>query len=159
LILGRAALNQYVIGLAKALHARGFDLRAGPTAEFDDSGDLVFGVRGVTEGPTGILDAEISLDELWRPLPELRWARDEYAYDLVDHGRNRRRAFHVHDRALARARLRTDVHEHCEEVLGDVACRHYLGRDLPDGYVAVDLLIAAWLEPGRLDCDGLICLD
>jgi hypothetical protein len=159
LILARASLNQYVIGLAKALHTRGFDLRAGLTAEFDDSGDIVFGVRGVIESPNGIVDAEISLDELWRPLPELRWERDEYAYDLIDHGRHRRRGFHVHDRALARARLRSDVHEHCEEVLGEAACAHYLGRELPDGYVAVDLLMAAWLEPGRLGCDGLICLD
>jgi hypothetical protein len=159
LILTRVALNQYVIGLAKAVHTRGFDLPVGPWAEFDDSGDIVFGVRGVIENPTGRVDAEISLDELWRPLPDLRWERDEYTYDLIDHARKRRRAFHVHDRALARARLRTHVHEHCEEVLGDAACAHYLGRELPDGYVAVDLLMAAWLEPGRLGCDGLICLD
>jgi hypothetical protein len=158
LILTRASLNQYVIGLAKALHTRGFDLPAGPTAEFDDSGDIVFGIHGIIESPTGIVDAEISLDELWRPLPDLRWERDEYTYDLVDHGRNRRRSFHVHDRALARARLRSAVHEHCEEVLGDVACRHYLGRELPDGYLALDLLITAWLEPGRLGCNALICL-
>lgn len=159
MILGRAALNQYVIGLAKALYTRGFDLPTRPTAEFDDSGDIVFGVRGVIESPTETLDAEITLDELWRPLPELRWERDEYTYDLIDHGRARRRAFHLHDRALARARLRSAVHEHCEEVLGDIARAHYLGRELPDGYLALDLLIAAWLEPARLGCDGLICLD
>ena len=159
MILTRASLNQYVIGLAKALHTRGFDLPAGPTAEFDDSGDIVLGVRGVIDGPTGIVDAEITLDELWRPLPELRWERDEYTYDLIDHGRNRRRGFHVHDRALARARLRSHVHEHCEETIGKVVCAHYLGRELPDGYVALDLLMAAWLEPGRLGCDELICLD
>jgi hypothetical protein len=159
LILNRASLNQYVIGLAKALYTRGFDLRAGRRAEFDESGDIVFGVRGVIESPTGIVDAEINLDELWRPLPDLRWERDEYAYDLIDHGRARRRAFHVHDRALARARLRSHVHEHCEEVLGETACAHYLGRELPDGYVALDLLMAAWLEPGRLGCDELIRLD
>src|SRR6266498_1834526 len=71
----------------------------------------------------------------------------------------RRRAFHLHDRALARARLRSDVHEHCEEVLGETTCRHYLGRELPDGYVALDLLLAAWLEPGVLGCRELTCLD
>lgn len=119
----------------------------------------MFGVRGVVEDPPGNVDAEISLDELWRPLPELRWERAEYTYDLIDHGRDRRRGFHVHDRALARARLRSHVHEHCEEVLGDVACAHSLGREIPDGYVALDLLLAASLEPGRLGCDALICLD
>jgi hypothetical protein len=65
----------------------------------------------------------------------------------------------VHDRALARARLRTHVHEHCEEVLGDPSCAHYLGRELPDGYAAIDLLMAAWLEPGPLGCGSLTCLD
>ena len=122
MILTRISLNQYVIGLAKALYTRGFDIPTGPSAEFDDSGDIAFSVRGVA-AESGILDAEISLDELWRPLPEARWERDEYTYDLIDLGRNRRRAFHVHDRALARARLRTEVHEHCEEVLGDAPCR------------------------------------
>jgi hypothetical protein len=159
LILTRASLNQYVIGLAKALYTRGFDFPAGPTAEFDESGDIVFGLRGVIERAPGTVDAEISLDELWRPLTDPLWERDEYTYDLIDHGRNRRRAFHVHDRALARARLRSHVHEHCEEVLGDATCAHYLGRELPDGYVAIDLLMAAWLEPGRLGCDALTCLD
>ena len=159
MILTRASLDQYVIGLAKALYTRGFDLPGGPTAEFDDSGDIVINVRGTVESPSGTVDVEISLDELWRPLPERRWERDEYTYDLIDVGRNRRRAFHVHDRALSRARLRSHVHEHCEEVLGEARCSHYLGRELPDGYLAVDLLMAAWLEPGPLGCTGLICLD
>ena len=159
MILARASLNQYVIGLAKALQTRGFEIPTGPTAEFDDSGDIVFSVRGIAEDIPGTIGAEISLDELWRPLPELRWERDEYTYDLIDLGRNRRRAFHVHDRALARARLRTHVHEHCEEVLGEPLCSHYLGRELPDGYSAIDLLMAAWLEPGPLGCTGLTCLD
>jgi hypothetical protein len=159
LILARASLNQYVIGLAKALQTRGFDVPTGPTAEFDDSGDIVFSVRGVVEDRPGTIGAEISLAELWRPLPELRWELDEYTYDLIDLGRNRRRAFHVHDRALARARLRTHVHEHCEEVLGEPSCAHYLGRELPDGYTAIDLLMAAWLEPGPLACSALTCLD
>jgi hypothetical protein len=159
LILTTASLNQYVIGLAKALYSRGFDLPAGPTAEFDDSGHIVFGVTGVVFDAAGGRDAEISLDEVWRPVPGRRWERDEYAYDLVDHGRRRRRAFHVHDRALAEARLRSIVHEHCEEVLGAPACGHYLGREVPDGYVGLDLLVAAWLEPGPFGCAGLICLD
>ena len=158
MILPRASLNQYVIGLAKALHTRGFDLPVGPSAEFDESGDIAFAIRGVVEGPSGSADAEITLDELWQPLPEHRWERSEYTYDLIDHGRGRRRAFHVHDRALAEARLRSRVHEHCEETLGDIACAHYLGRELPDGYVALDLLMAAWLEPDRLGCSELICL-
>lgn len=132
---------------------------AGPSAEFDDSGHIAFRVGGIVLGPDGAVDAEISLDELWRPLPERRWERDEYTYDLIDRGRNRRRAFHLHDRSLAQARLRSHVHEHCEEVAGEPACGHYLGREIPDGYVALDLLVAAWLEPRALGCPDLICLD
>ena len=159
MILSRASLNQYVIGLAKSLYTRGFDLTSGPAAEFDDSGHIVFGIVAVIPGSDATNDAEISLDELWRPLSEQRWERDEYAYDLIDHGRDRRRAFHLHDRSLAEAHLRSVVHEHCEEVLGAAPCHHYLGRELPDGHVALDLLMAAWLEPGTFGCSGLVCLD
>jgi len=34
-ILSTQSLNQYVIGLAKALDTRGFEIQAGPIAEFD----------------------------------------------------------------------------------------------------------------------------
>ena len=159
MILGTASLNQYVIGLAKALYTRGFNIPVGPVAEFDESGHVVFGITGVVTDEHGGLDVEISLDEIWRPLPESRWERDEYTYDLVDHARNRRRAFHLHDRALSEARLRSVVHEHCEEAIGAPPCNHYLGRELPDGYVALDLLTAAWLEPRALGCGDLVCLD
>jgi hypothetical protein len=155
LIFDRAALNRYVIGLAKTLYTRGFEV-TGPIAEFDDSGDIVVSIAGVAVDERGV---QISLDELWRPLPERRWERDEYTYDLVDEPRRRRRAFHLHDRALAAARLRSVVHEHCEEVMGRPACGHYLGREIPDGYVALDLLVAAWLDPGPLGCAELVCLD
>lgn len=159
MILATASLNQYVIGLAKALYTRGFDVSTGPLAEFDESGHIAFGIAGIVVDQHGATDAEISLDEIWRPLPERRWERDEYTYDLVDHGRNRRRAFHLHDRALSAARLRSVVHEHCEETTGAPSCGHYLGREIPDGYVALDLLVAAWLEARSLGCVDLVCLD
>lgn len=159
MILATASLNQYVIGLAKALYTRGFDVPAGPLAEFDDSGYVAIDVTGILVDANGQADAEISLGELWRPLRERRWERDEYTYDLVDHGRRRRRAFHLHDRALSEARLRSQVHEHCEEVTGAATCGHYLGRELPDGFVALDLLLGAWLEPRALGCADLVCLD
>lgn len=157
MILARGPLNQYVIGLATSLSTRGFEVE-GPVAEFDDSGYVVFSLAGrVSEGPSG--DVTIQVDESWRPMPERRWERDEYTYDLVDEPMARRRAFHLHDRALAEAALRTHAHEHCEKVLGEPKCGHYLGREIPDGYVAIDLLTAAWLEPASLGCAGLLCLD
>jgi hypothetical protein len=156
LILARGPLNQYVIGLAKALWTRGFEIEA-PMAEFDDSGYVVFSIAGRALEASG--DVMIKLEEAWRPVPERRWERDEYTYDLVDTPMARRRAFHLHDRALAQAELHAQAHEHCEEVLGKPACGHYLGRDIPDGYIGLDLLLAAWLEPGLLGCSSLVCLD
>jgi hypothetical protein len=157
LILARGPLNQYVIGLAKALWARGFEVD-GPIAEFDDSGFIVFSVTGrFAEANQG--DVAIKLEEAWRPMPGRHWERDEYTYDLVDEPRARRRGFHLHDRALADAELQAHAHEHCEEILGEPRCRHYLGREIPDGYLAIDLLLAAWLEPGPLGCSSLVCLD
>lgn len=158
MILSTQALNQYVVGLAKALDTRGFEIEGGPVAEFDPTGHVAYSVVGVLDEPDGGR-TEIILDEIWRPLPERRWERREYTYDLVDRPRQRRRAFHLHDRELAEAALRTVVHEHCEERIGQPACPHYLGRELPDGYQAIDLLLAAWLEPGDLGCASLICLD
>ena len=157
MILGRVPLNQYVIGIAKALWSRGFEID-GPIAEFDDSGYIVFSVAGRV-GDASAGEVTIKLDEAWRPMPDRHWERDEYTYDLVDEPMARRRAFHLHDRALAEAELRAHAHEHCEEVLGEPTCRHYLGREIPDGYVAIDLLTAAWLEPGPLGCSDLTCLD
>jgi len=158
-ILSTQSLNQYVIGLAKALGTRGFDIRGGPIAEFDESGLVVFSVTGAIADADGADPAEIILEEVWRPLAERRWERREYTYDLVDRPRGRRRAFHLHDRDLAESVWGTVVHEHCEEVLGQPTCGHYLGRELPDGYHAIELLTAAWVEPGDLDCSALICLD
>ena len=158
MILSTQSLNQYVIGLAKALDTRGFEIRAGPIAEFDESGLVAFSVTGAIGDGDGGDPAEIILEEVWRPLAERRWERREYTYDLVDRPRGRRRAFHLHDRDLAESVWGTVVHEHCEEVLGQPACGHYLGRELPDGYHGIELLTAAWVEPGDLDCSSLICL-
>ncbi|HYN69289.1 MAG TPA: hypothetical protein VEX41_03655 [Candidatus Eisenbacteria bacterium] len=159
MILSTQSLNQYILGLAKALDTRGFDVESGPIAEFDPAGYVAYSVVGVLQEPPGSGRTEISLDEIWHPLPERRWERREYSYDLLDRPRHRRRAFHLHDRELAEAALRSIVHEHCEEVIGQPACRHYLGRELPDGYQAIDFLMAAWVEPGDLGSSSLVCLD
>jgi len=157
-ILSTQSLNQYVIGLVKALDTRGFEIPAGPIAEFDASGLVVFSMTGVIAERDGEDPTEIILEEVWRPLAERRWERREYTYDLVDRPRRRRRAFHLHDRDLAESVWGTVVHEHCEEILGQPTCGHYLGRELPDGYHAIELLMAAWVEPGDLGCSSLMCL-
>lgn len=157
--LSAQAIGEYVAGLAKTIYSRGFELAGSPLIEIDRTGYLSFSLLGFLPDSVGGERAELSLEEIWRPLPRRRWERREYTYDLIDSGRRRRRAFHLHDRDLAEAVLGVAVHEHCEERLRDPDYAHYLGRELSNGYLAVDLLMAAWLEPGPLGCDQLTCLD
>jgi hypothetical protein len=158
-ILSAQALGEYVSGLAKATYSRGFELPSSPIIEVDRTGFLAFSITGTIPDPAAAEAAEISLDEIWRPLPGQRWERREYTYDLIDRPRRRRRAFHLHDRDLAEATFGVPVHEHCEETLGEPTCAHYLGRAMPDGYLALEFLMAAWVEPGALGCEGLRCLE
>ena len=124
----------------------------------DHSGAIRFSIIGVTPGPTSAVDTEIVLEEIWAPSRDGQWLRREYAYELIDRARHRRRALHRHDGGLGR-RLGVSVHEHCEEELGSPRCQHYLGRELPDGYLGLELLVAAWIEPGPLGCEELTCLE
>ncbi|MBA3435724.1 MAG: hypothetical protein H0X20_02295 [Chloroflexi bacterium] len=159
MILVAQAIGEYVSGLAKATYSRGFELPANPIIEIDRAGFLSFSISGSLPDPAAAESAEISLDEIWRPLPGRRRERREYTYDVIDRPRRRRLAFHLHDRDLAEATFGVAVHEHCEETLGDPACAHYLGRELPDGYLALELLMAAWVEPDALGCERLRCLE
>ncbi len=158
MILSGQALGEYVSGLAKSTYSRGFELPANPLIEIDRTGFLSFSISGNRPDAAAAETAEISLDEIWRPLPGQRWERLEYTYDLIDRPRGRRRAFHLHDRDLAEATFGVAVHEHCEEALGEPTCGHYVGRELPHGYLGLELLMAAWVEPGVLGCERLTCL-
>jgi len=157
-ILDIEGIDRYASRLAKALYTRGLELPEVPTVEIDETDLLSFSIVGFLLDRDYAEATELSLDEIWRPLPDRRWERREYTYDLIDRPRNRRRAFHLHDRERGQVRFGTAVHEHCEETLGEPTCRHYLGRALPNGYMGLDLLIAAWVEPGPLRCGDLICL-
>ena len=158
MILGLQAIGEYVTGLAKSLYTRGFDLTTNPLIETDSRRFLAVSVVAVIPSYSPRGATEISLRETWRPLRNQRWERHEYTYDLIDRPMNRRCAFHLHDRDAAEPMLGAAVHEHCEETLGQPLCAHYLGRELPQGHVAIDLLMAAWTEPGVYACAGLICL-
>jgi hypothetical protein len=152
------ALDRYVVGLAKALYTRGFELPANPSALRDPSGTLRFSILGVIPGSISGADSEIVLEEIWATARDGQWMRREYAYELIDRARHRRRAFHMHDGGLER-RLGVSAHEHCEEELGVSGCQHYVGRELPHGYLGLELLVAAWVESGPLGCDHLTCLE
>lgn len=155
MILPLKTLNTYIVSLAKSLDTRGWGLPVSPIAEQESTGKVRFTITGTFPGQA-LGDADIILEETWSPGPG-GFARAQYAYDLIDGPNNRRRAFHLHDGLLS-ARLGVVAHEHCKETLGEPECDHYLGREMPNGYLALDLLIAAWVEPDRLGCDQLRCL-
>lgn len=158
MILRIQGIDQYVTSLAKTLYTQGYELAKVPTVEVDEAGFLTFSIVGLIPDPEVAEATELRLEEIWRRVPDQRWERREYTYDLIDRPRQRRRAFHLHDRELAEAALGAAVHEHCEEILGQATCEHYLGREMPDAYVAIDYLVAAWVEPGSLGCAALTCL-
>lgn len=152
----RAHLRRYVNDVATKLWSLGADLDGEPEALQDASGALRITVRARLPDAGIPRQALIRIDETWRRHGS-EWERDEYAYELVDHPRRRRRAFHRHDAAHFAATHDVLVHEHCEEALGSPTCGHYAGDPVIDAYVGVDLLLLAWTDDA-LDCDELRCL-
>lgn len=153
----RAQLRRYVADVATELWSLGADLAGEPETLEDATGSLRITVQarlpdaGIPQG------ALIRIDETWRRRGS-EWERDEYAYELVDHPRQRRRAFHLHDAAHFAAIHHVLVHEHCEETLGSSTCHHYAGEPVSDAYAGVDRLLLAWTDD-PLGCDDLRCLD
>ena len=155
---GRAQLTSYVTGLATYLIRVGCELRSQPTLDVYDGGALGFDIEAALPGTGSPMAADIRLSETWRPGGTV-FDRDEYEYELVDRERRRRRAYHRHDAQAFLRRTETAIHEHCEEVLGRPECDHYSGLPVRDGYDAIERLLIAWTEPGKLGCAGLDCMD
>ena len=153
----RAQLKRYVVDLATRLWTMGADLDAEPYLVPDERGALVFEITASLPD-SGVPDrALLSVSERWSVVGR-EFERTEYAYDLVDHPRHRRRAYHLHDADRFVAAFDVAVHEHCEERLGQPTCDHYAGDPVSDAYRGIDLLMLAWTgEP--LGCGQLRCLD
>jgi hypothetical protein len=100
--------------------------------------------------------ATIRLAEIWAPAAIGQFHRREYAFDLIDYPRNRRRAFHGHDPDPFAREFGVLVHEHCEENLGAPDCSHYFGLPM-DGFQAIDEFTRLWSQPADLGCAGLPC--
>ena len=154
----RAQLISYVSGLATYLVRIGAELRGQPTLDRYDGGILGFDIEAALPGTGAPGPAEIRLSETWRPRNAIL-ERDEYEYELVDHERGRRRAYHRHDAEAFLRRTETTIHEHCEEILGQPTCDHYVGLPVRDGYRALERILIAWTEPDNLGCAGLDCMD
>ncbi|HLA16468.1 MAG TPA: hypothetical protein VJZ72_06155 [Candidatus Limnocylindrales bacterium] len=164
----RTRLEAYLFALVTDLERLGAALSAPAALQHDGRGRVAFDLRATLASTLEDRPADLRLTEVWVPAATSRGARGRrtevlervtYGYELIDRARDRRRAFHRHDVDYFRGLAEVEVHEHCEEPLGDPGCRHFFGRPVRDGYEAIRLLLAAWSEPGRLGCDLLECID
>lgn len=151
----RRQLEAYLTDLAGHLWSLGADLTE---PELLEAGDDVVGFELAGELPgAGVpKPGVIILRERWRTVGD-ELERIEYGYELIDHPRERRRAYHLHDVEAYRAAYDVLVHEHCEEPMGTIVCHHYYGEPVTDGYAAFRLLYLAWSDES-MGCDELRCL-
>ena len=153
----RSQLKRYVSDLAVKLWSLGAELEGEPELVEDSAGNLGFSIAARMPDSGTPQHALLSVDEIWTPRGA-GWERSEYAYDLIDYARDRRRAYHLHDAERFASAYDVLVHEHCEAILGAPDCSHYYGEPVTDGYSGVDLLLLAWTDDS-LDCSALRCLD
>lgn len=154
-----SALEGYLAGVTDL-----FD-RYGAVAPVEDafvraspSGARWFEIRADLPG-VGAPSSTVRVYEVWRPVDGNRFERSDYEYELLDRVRGFRRAFHLHDRQAFVRRFDVVVHEHCESPIGAATCDHYAGFPVRDAFAGLELLIDAWVDPERPDCDEMACLE
>jgi hypothetical protein len=160
--LRTSEVDDYILRLAELLERYGVTLtQPGPGADIEvheaDDGSLSFELIGALPGDTEPPTATVELREELEP-DSGGYRRARYEYELIDHGRDFRRAFHLHDPDWFEREYMVVVHEHCERPIANSTCRHYQGTPIRDGYEGVNVLLASWIaEPP--DCASLDCLD
>jgi hypothetical protein len=127
-----------------------------PTLDPYDSGEVGFEIVATMPGATIPQPAIIKVTEVWAPIRG-QFHRVEYEYDFVEHPLNRRRAFHRHDEPDFLRKFGVAVHEHCEEVVDEPDCDHYMGLPV-DGYEAIRRFTLHWGQPAALGCAALKCI-
>lgn len=156
--LDLAGLGRYLVGLTTYVERWGVNLAQLPSLDRDPNDVIGFAIEGKLPASGSGSGAEMILRERWSPGAS-GWERTGYAYELIDHELASRRAFHQHDSEAFIRRFRVVVHEHCEELLGSPGCLHYAGFPIVDGYDGARRLLAIWVDPGGISCDGLTCLE
>lgn len=142
--------------LATRLWTMGADLDGEPDLAEDDSGALSFDITASLPD-SGVPDrALLSIGERWSAVGR-EYERTGYEYELIDHPKARRRAYHLHDADRLLAAFDVAVHQHCEERFGQPTCDHYYGEPVADGYRGIELLMLAWTDE-PLGCEQLHCL-
>lgn len=155
--------EEYLGRVAQLLERYGAVLDLSPdgvlAVEETPTGALLFALRGfLPDGRTPPVSI-VEVREVWRRAGPDVVERSEYEYELVDHERGFRRAFHLHDREAWLRRFQVAVHEHCERPIGVAPCQHIAGLPVRDAFRGVELLLAAWVDPDLPDCRAMICLD
>ncbi len=121
----------------------------GESRRFDIVGSLPDGRRPP--------QATVQIAEKWQPVDDA-YERFAYRYELIDHQRDYRRAFHRHDDPWFASHFGVVVHEHCESPLGEAPCAHHFGAPIADGYKAIEALMSVWVADPP-ECDDLPCLE
>jgi len=157
------AVDEYASRLVEVLERYGVVLqKPAPTEPIEivqaDDGSLGFELIGsLPDGREPALST-LEVRERFRPVTADIFERDRYEYELIEHERDYRRAFHLHDPAWFEERYLVVVHEHCERPIATAPWDHYQAPPIRDGYAGVVALIDAWTgEPP--DCSLLLCLD
>ncbi len=161
--LSIAALEDDLSGVAERLERYGVVLDLERTAplvlEEAPSGAMSFALRGfLPDGRSAPLSV-LEIRERWRRLGPDEVERWEYEFELLDHERRFRRAFHLHHADEFIRRFHVVVHEHCEQPVGTAPCDHLVGSPVRDGYRGVEILLEAWLDPSPPDCSTMPCLE
>lgn len=156
--VGLDQLRRYVGDLVTYLRHVGSDIEPEPAVVRHPDGDLSVEFVALLPGSGVPKPSEVAVAEVWT-LRHQGLERIAYAYELIDHERDRRRAFHLHDPGAFLRRAGVLVHEHCEEALSAPACHHYFGLPVRNAYEAIERLLVAWSEPGPLGCDELRCME
>ncbi len=128
-----------------------------PTLDPYQDGSYGFEFSALLPGSAAPKPAVIKLMETWEPTRAGQYTQVEYEYDFVEYPMDRRRAFHRHDEADFLREFGVAVHEHCEGVLKQPACDHYMGLPI-DGYEAIWRFTILWGQPGPLGCSALRCM-
>ena len=149
-------LRTYLGRLAATLWNYGAEFPQ-PTLDPYHDGSYGFELTATMPGSDRPRSAVIKLAEIWTPMRPGSFARAEYEFDFVEYPLNRRRAFHRHDEDTFLRNFGVAVHEHCEEILGDPVCDHYMGLPV-NGYEAIQQFTLLWGQPGPLGCSRLRCI-
>ncbi len=161
--LSPGALDDHVATIAELLERFGvvLDLPTGGPVELrrSASGVVWFELTGSWPDGDATPPSRLAVREKWRPTAAGSLERWEYAYEVVDRGRDFRRAFHLHDAGVFLAELLVAVHEHCEHPIGHAPCRHVVGRPIRDAFDGAGALMVIVTAPAVPDCASLDCLD